>query len=218
MATGFKLSFIHSFAKYEGPVFLAVQLLSRVRLLHGLQHTRPPCPSLSPGVCSNSCPLIQCPPGSSVHGILQARILEWVAILFSSGSSWPRDQTRVSCIAGEFFTIWATREAHQELPDAKPQTGPSASSAPHFRLEAGRSFRLFSYQPSYSPAPLPPGSFLWIKQEILEASIIPPVSASPFPSRVCFCFSPPTNVIFFHTFKKKNHTIKEEYSFLVKAF
>ena len=51
-------------------------------------------------------------PGSSVPGILQARILEWVAIPFSSGSSWPRDRTRVSSIAGGFFTSWATREAH----------------------------------------------------------------------------------------------------------
>ena len=50
-------------------------------------------------------------PGSSVHRILQAGILEWVATLFSRGSSWPRDRTRVSCIAGRFFTIWATREA-----------------------------------------------------------------------------------------------------------
>ena len=50
-------------------------------------------------------------PGSCVHGILQARILEWVAIPFSRGSSWPRDQTWVSSIAGRFFTIWATREA-----------------------------------------------------------------------------------------------------------
>ena len=40
------------------------------------------------------------PPGSSVHGILQARILEWIAVSFSRGSSQPRDQTRVSCIAG----------------------------------------------------------------------------------------------------------------------
>ena len=48
------------------------------------------------------------PPGSSVRGISQARILEWVAILFSRGSSLPRDQTQVSCIAGRFFTIWAT--------------------------------------------------------------------------------------------------------------
>ena len=51
------------------------------------------------------------PPGSSVHGILQARILEWVAISFSRGSSQPRDQTQISCTAGRFLTIWATREA-----------------------------------------------------------------------------------------------------------
>ena len=50
------------------------------------------------------------PPGSSVHGILQAKILEWVSISFSRGSSRPRHQTSVSCIAGRFFTIWATRE------------------------------------------------------------------------------------------------------------
>ena len=50
-------------------------------------------------------------PGSSVHGILQARILEWVAISFPRGSSQPRDRIQVSLIAGRFFTIWATREA-----------------------------------------------------------------------------------------------------------
>ena len=48
---------------------------------------------------------------SSVHGIFQARILEWVAISFSGGSSRPRDWTRVFHIAGRRFTIWATREA-----------------------------------------------------------------------------------------------------------
>ena len=47
----------------------------------------------------------------TVHGILQARILEWVAFPFSRGSSQPRDQTQVSLIAGRFFTSWATREA-----------------------------------------------------------------------------------------------------------
>ena len=52
-------------------------------------------------------------PGFSIHGIFQARVLEWVAISFSRGSSWPRDQTQVSCIAGRRFTLWATREAHQ---------------------------------------------------------------------------------------------------------
>ena len=55
------------------------------------------------GLCS--------PPDSSVHGILQARILEWVAIPFSRGSSWPSEWTQVSCNADRFFTIWATREA-----------------------------------------------------------------------------------------------------------
>ena len=49
------------------------------------------------------------PPGSSIHGILQARILELVAIAFSRGSSQCRDWTQVSCIAGRFFIIWATR-------------------------------------------------------------------------------------------------------------
>ena len=51
------------------------------------------------------------PPGSSVHEMLQARILEWVAIYFSWGSSRPRNQTRASCIAGRFLPNWATREA-----------------------------------------------------------------------------------------------------------
>ena len=48
------------------------------------------------------------PPGSSVHGIVQARILEWAAMPFSRGSSGPRDLTQVSRIAGRFFTAWAT--------------------------------------------------------------------------------------------------------------
>ena len=51
------------------------------------------------------------PPDSSVHGILQARILEWVAIPFSRRSSWPRNRTQVSCITGGFFTLWAIGEA-----------------------------------------------------------------------------------------------------------
>ena len=49
-------------------------------------------------------------PESSIHGIFQARVLEWVAISFSRRSSWPRDWTRVSRIAGTRFTIWAIRE------------------------------------------------------------------------------------------------------------
>ena len=52
------------------------------------------------------------PPGSSVHGILQASILEWVAISSSRGSFQPRDWSCISCIAGRFLTVWNTREAH----------------------------------------------------------------------------------------------------------
>ena len=61
--------------------------------------------------CPTFCnPMERSPPGSSVHGILQARILEWAAMPFSRGSSWPRDWTPVSHIAGRFFTIWVIRE------------------------------------------------------------------------------------------------------------
>ena len=63
--------------------------------------------------CPTLCDPMDCsPPHSSIQGILQARILEWVAIPFSKGSSQPRDRTWVSCIAGRFFTVWAPREAH----------------------------------------------------------------------------------------------------------
>ena len=66
---------------------------------------------------TQSCPTLYNPmdcslPGSSLHGILQARVQEWVAISFSRGSSRPRDQTLVSCIPGRHFNLWATREVH----------------------------------------------------------------------------------------------------------
>ena len=55
--------------------------------------------------CPTLCYPMHCsPPGSSVHGISQARILEWVAISFSRGSSKPRDGTQVSCLTGRLFT------------------------------------------------------------------------------------------------------------------
>ena len=68
--------------------------------------------NISCSVCLTLCNPMDCsPPGSSAHGILQARILEWVAIPFSKGSSWPRDRTQISYTASKFLTIWATREA-----------------------------------------------------------------------------------------------------------
>ena len=68
---------------------------------------------------TQSCPTVSNPmdcslPGSSVHEILQEKILEWVAISFSRGSSRPRDRTWVSCIAGRCFTVRAIREAPKE--------------------------------------------------------------------------------------------------------
>ena len=59
------------------------------------------------------CPTLCNPMFYTVHGILQARILELVAFSFSKGSSQTRDQTQVSHIAGRFFTSWATREAQE---------------------------------------------------------------------------------------------------------
>ena len=62
--------------------------------------------------CLTLCNPMDCsPPGSSVYGILQARILEWVAMPSSRASSQPRDQPPVSCIAGRFLTVLATWEA-----------------------------------------------------------------------------------------------------------
>ena len=75
----------------------------------GLSH--PPPPSITASVlvaqsCLTLCAHMDCsPPGPSVHGILQARILEWVAMLFSRESSRPRDLIQVSHIAGRFFTV-----------------------------------------------------------------------------------------------------------------
>ena len=59
------------------------------------------------------CPTLWDPMDYTVHRILQARTLEWVAFPFSRASSQPRDWTQVSCIAGGFYTIWAIREALQ---------------------------------------------------------------------------------------------------------
>ena len=76
------------------------------------------CKKESESEVAQSCPTL-CDPvdrslsSSSVHGIFQAKVLEWIAISFSRGSSQPRNLTRVSCIAGRRFTVWATREAHE---------------------------------------------------------------------------------------------------------
>ena len=73
---------------------------------------------------AQSCPTLCNPtdcslPGFSVHGILQARILEWVTISFFRGSSRSRDRTRVSHIGGSRFNLWATRQALSTLHNVK---------------------------------------------------------------------------------------------------
>ena len=76
------------------------------------------------GVVTKSCPTLCDPmdcslPGSSVHGIFQARILEWVAISFSRGSSQPRDQTHDCCIGRRILCHWTTREAQERVASDK---------------------------------------------------------------------------------------------------
>ena len=80
--------------------------------------------------------------GSSVHGIFQARVLEWIAMSFSRGPSRPRNRTQVSRIAGRRFTVWATREAlisHSRKPGSKWVTT---------QLWLSESLRFFGYSSS----------------------------------------------------------------------
>ena len=90
------------------------------QILYQLSHNRSPVYSISEvkwsevaQSCLSLCDPMDCSlTGSSINGILQARILDWVASSFSRGSSRPRDWTRVSGTAGRCFTLWATREAY----------------------------------------------------------------------------------------------------------
>ena len=89
---------------------------------------------------AQSCLTLCNPMGYTVRGILQARILEWVAFPFSSGSSRPRDWTQDSRIAGRFFTSWATREAQEYWSGYPPEsTLPSAADLPNPEIELGSS-------------------------------------------------------------------------------
>ena len=93
------------------------------------------CCCLCHAVVSDSfCNRMDCsPPGSSVHGMSQARILEWVAFSFSRGSFQPRDQTQVSCVAGGFFTsdicavLWVVAQLCPILCDSMDDSPPGSS-------------------------------------------------------------------------------------------
>ena len=96
-------------------------------------------------LCPALCDPMDCSlPDSSVHGIFQTRILEWVAISFSRGSSQPRDWTWVSCIAGRLFTIWATRETWTMINAAKYLCLISFS-VPLFLLWTSNRFSFFTF-------------------------------------------------------------------------
>ena len=89
-------------------------------LLHWQAGSLPLAPCAAAAKLLQSCPALcdpmdYSPPGPTVPGLLQAGILEWVAIPFSRASSWPRDQTWVSYIASRFFTIWATKETQVQV-------------------------------------------------------------------------------------------------------
>ena len=84
-----------------------IQYLPRISMVLNILDSDSEVTQSCPTLCD---PMDSTQPGSSIHGIFQARILEWVAISFSRGSAQPRDQTRVSHIVGRRFTIWATRE------------------------------------------------------------------------------------------------------------
>ena len=80
--------------------YISIKIKHQIRSDQLLSHVQP---FVTPWTAAHQAPLSM--------GLLQARILEWVAIPSSRGSSQPRDQTQVSCTAGEFFTVWDTREA-----------------------------------------------------------------------------------------------------------
>ena len=100
--------------------------------------------------CLTFCDTMNCsPPGACVRGILQARILEWVAIPFSRRSFQLRDRIWISCIAGQFFTIWVTIEGHLlEWQKSKTLIPPNAGKATNQKLLsfiASGNSKYFSY-------------------------------------------------------------------------
>ena len=99
-----------------------IAILSRVVIYHKKESYK----VLVTWACPTLCDPMDCSlPSSSVHGILQARILEWVVIPFSRGSSWPRDWTWVFHIISRFFTIWATRGAIYPINKKSERVGKS---------------------------------------------------------------------------------------------
>ena len=140
-------------------------------------------------LCPVGCDPMDCsPPSSSVHGSLQARALEWVALPFSRGSSQPRDQTWVSRTAGRFFTIWATRKALEENKNAfffLPFPSLFISNSPQNTLASWD--RLFSHL-------LPCPSHCWD----LSDKMCEPFTHSSFSPGLCLAYPLPHLVLILH--------------------
>ena len=113
--------------------------------------------------CPNLCDLMDCsPPGSSVHEISQARILEWVASSFSRGSPWPKDQTRISCIVANSLLSETPGKPKSILWRCVIHSVVSNSLWPHGLLPTQAPLSMaFSRQEYWSglPFPSPGGSF-----------------------------------------------------------
>ena len=118
--------FFANWAVREAKCRKVIGKLSQVRKTQGIEHMEALCRKLRIGRWWNSSKQCVCenrsvisdscdPMDYTVRGILQARLLEWVAIPCPRGSSQPRDQTQISHIAGRFFTSWATREAYIKI-------------------------------------------------------------------------------------------------------
>ena len=126
---------------------------------------------LSPTLCD--------PMGYTIHRILQARILEWVAFSFSRGSSQPRNQTQVSRIKGGFFTSWATREAFPFVTQGNsPKSLPSDETCDPFFfmfifLPLCVELAFLSFSPTSDTLGCSPGLMWWAKK---ISSYLPPKS------------------------------------------
>ena len=123
-------------------------------------------------------------PGSFVHGIIQARMLEWVAFPFSREFSQPRDQIQAFCIAGRFFTIWARRETQECLEKPIPSPGdlPDPGIEPgllHCRWLAGKISKHLTY--------LFPVNSMSLDSALLFCFLLPGVSPQILEAVLRFC-------------------------------
>ena len=142
-------------------------------------------------LCLTLCDPMDCiPPDSSVHGILQARILEWVAMPFSRGSSWSRNGTWVSCIADRFFTLWATRASDlancKHLPQG-PLSPVGACSSTQAAITCENSCHFVASTRSRATI-----SLLSLSLPLTAASATPGFSVSCLTSITCSRLAPPS--------------------------